>query len=333
MGVLDYNRPSLLLYLLFPYFYIIMTKAEFIKKATIIHGDKYDYSKVEYINTETKVCIICLKHGEFWQRPHMHIGIYKTGCPICANNKKKTTEEYIQEAKLIHGNKYDYSKVEYINNKTKICIICPEHGEFLQNPTHHLNGSHCPQCANIKRGEAFKINAKDFIEKAIQVHGNKYDYSKVEYIGSEEKVCIICPIHGEFWQTPHNHLNNHGCPGCNSSRLENEIEVLLKKENIDFKKWKTFKWLKNKQEMELDFYLPKYNIGIECQGEQHYKPVNFTGKLSEKQLNENFKKQIERDNLKKELCAKNNITLLYYSNFKYNNNIITDCNELLKFIK
>ena len=85
--------------------------------------------------------------------------------------------------------------------------------------------------------------------------------------------------------------------------------------------------------MELEFYLPKYNIGIECQGEQHYKPVNFNGKLSEKQLNENFKKQIERDNLKKELCVKNNITLLYYSNFKYNDNIITDYNELLKFIK
>ena len=308
-----------------------MTKEEFVKKAKLIHGVKYDYSKVKYYNNKIKIEIICPKHGIFLQKPNAHLLGY--GCPICANNKKKTTKEYIQEAKEIHGDRYDYSSVKYINNKTKICIICPKHGEFWQSPKHHLNGSHCPKCANIKRGETFRINTEDFIKKAKLIHGDKYDYSKVKYVTTEVKVCIICPEHGEFWQTPHNHLNNHGCPECNSSRLENEIEVLLKKENIDFERWKTFNWLKNKQEMELDFYLPKYNIGIECQGEQHYKPVNFTGKLSEKQLNENFKKQNERDNLKKELCAKNNITLLYYSNFKYNDNIITDYNELLKLIK
>lgn len=308
-----------------------MTKEEFIKKAFSIHGSKYDYTKVEYTNNKTKVEIICPQHGIYRQKPNAHL--MGNGCPSCAKNKKKNTSEYIEEAKKIHNNRYIYSKVEYVNNKNKICIICPIHGEFWQIPKHHLHGSHCPKCANTKRSETFKMCSEDFIKKAKEVHGNRYDYTKVKYTSSEEKVCIICPLHGEFWQSPHNHLENHGCPICNSSRLENEIEIFFKKNGIYFERWKKFNWLKNKRKMELDFYLPKYNIGVECQGEQHYKPTNFTGKMTKKQINENFKKQIERDKIKKELCKKNGITLLYYSNFKYDNNVITNYVDLLKFIK
>ena len=107
--------------------------------------------------------------------------------------KKINKEEFIKKSISIHGNKYDYSKVEYINDKTKVCIICPEHGEFWQEPHSHLKGYGCKKC---KRGG--KYDTKIFINKAKQVHGDKYNYSKSKYIGSLDKICIICPEHGEF---------------------------------------------------------------------------------------------------------------------------------------
>ena len=123
--------------------------------------------------------------------------------------KKLTTEIFIKNAKNVHGDKYDYSKVEYVNAHTKVCIICLEHGEFWQTPSNHLSGKGCILCANVK-----KITTEEFIKRAKEVHGNKYDYSKVEYINNKIKVCIICPIHGEFWQMPINHLLGRGCKVC-----------------------------------------------------------------------------------------------------------------------
>ena len=129
--------------------------------------------------------------------------------------KYLTTEQFIEKAKQIHGNKYDYSKVEYVNNHTKVCIICPEHGEFWQTPNSHLNGNGCSSCKGLK-----KLTTKEFIERAKQVHGNKYDYSKTIYVNKRTKVCIICPIHGEFYQTPHNHVyQKQGCPECGKNML------------------------------------------------------------------------------------------------------------------
>ena len=187
------------------------TLEDFICKAKEIHGDKYDYSKVKYVNSNTKVCIVCPKHGEFWQTPSAHLA-QKQGCPKCASNIKHTTEEFIERAKETHGDKYDYSKVEYVSSHTKVCIICPTHGEFWQVPIEHLGGSGCPKCANI-----VKMTTEEFIRKAKEIHGEgKYDYSKTEYVNVKTKVCIICPTHGEFWQTPDSHLQGRGCPKCGS---------------------------------------------------------------------------------------------------------------------
>jgi superfamily II DNA or RNA helicase len=183
-----------------------LTTEEFIKRAKEVHGDKYDYSKVEYKSAKEKVCIICPLHGEFWQIPSNHLHGY--GCPKCSG-KNRTTEDFIAEARKIHGDKYDYSKVEYVNTKTKVCIICPEHGEFWQNPCDHLIGKGCPKCSGVN-----KSNTEEFVKKAKEIHGDKYDYSKVFYINNKTKVCIICTEHGEFWQTPINHLNGQGCPIC-----------------------------------------------------------------------------------------------------------------------
>ena len=193
-----------------------MNTLKFIEKAKKIHGDKYDYSNVKYEAYRTKVCIICPKHGEFWQTPAQHLG--GKNCRACAaeeawNGKKMSLETFLKKAKEVHGDKYDYSKVEYKDILTKVCIICPKHGEFWQTPKGHLARNGCIKCSYEHRSMQKRLNKEKFIEKARNVHGDKYDYSKVEYINSRTKVCIICPIHGEFWQTPSGHLS-YGCKKC-----------------------------------------------------------------------------------------------------------------------
>ena len=138
--------------------------------------------------------------------------------------KKSNTKEFIEKAKEVHGDKYDYSKVEYIDANTKVCIVCPIHGEFWQKPSNHLQGKGCLVCAQRRN----TITKEEFIKKAREVHGDKYDYSKVEYITSTTKVCIICPKHGEFWQTPCSHLQGCGCNKCRSLATEEFIEKARK---------------------------------------------------------------------------------------------------------
>lgn len=191
------------------------TTEEWIEKAIQVHGNKYDYSKVEYKGWNQKVCIICPIHGEFWQDPTSHIAKHhKRGCPKCGKSIAKTTEQFIQEAIKIHGNKYDYSKVNYINYKTKVCITCPKHGEFYMTPDNHLRGSGCPKCGSINRSKLLSLTNDKFIKKAKEVHGDKYNYSNVNYINLKTKVCIVCPEHGEFWQKPEKHLKGSGCIKC-----------------------------------------------------------------------------------------------------------------------
>ena len=286
-----------------------LTTEEFVERAKRIHGDKYDYSKVEYINNYTKVCIICPKHGEFWQRPDKHL--IGHGCSLCCKTGiKSNTMEFISKARRIHGGKYDYSKVEYVNNHTKVCIICPKHGEFWQEPNSHLNGNGCFHCSYETRNTYKRLGLNAFIEKAKKIHGDKFDYSKVEYINAITKVCIICPKHGEFWQTPQQHLNGHGCFKCKQSKLEREIELLLKENNIEYIEQcgkSTFSWL---SKLKLDFYLPEYNIAIECQGEQHFKPIKHFGG------DEELKLVSIRDKRKRKLCNKHNIRIVYYANYE-----------------
>lgn len=278
-----------------------LTTEEFIKRAKQIHGNKYDYSKVEYINRDVKICIICHVHGEFWQTPHNHL--HGQNCPLCVNNNiKKNINEFVAAANNIHKNRYDYSKVNYVDNKTKVCIICPKHGEFWQTPKSHLGGNGCPKCY----GNA-KLTTEEFIEKAKQIHGNKYDYSKTEYVNTRAKLSIKCPRHGIFMQTPHSHLSGDGCPICKASHLENEIKLMLDENNIEYEYQKHFDWL-GKQ--SLDFYIPSSRIAIECQGSQHYIPYDFFG--GEKCL----EKTKIRDKKKKELCIEHNINILYYGHHK-----------------
>lgn len=186
-----------------------LTTEEFIAKAKIAHGNnKYDYSKVNYVNSITKVTIICPAHGEFEQRPSDHLSKY--GCSKCGGSHKPTTDEFIEKAKLVHKDRYDYSEADYINAHTKIKIICAIHGAFEQKAHDHLNGHGCSCC----RYDSFNISLEEFNERAKQAHNNTYDYSKVLFKSVEQKVIIRCLIHGEFEQSVHSHLRGQGCPGC-----------------------------------------------------------------------------------------------------------------------
>ena len=305
-----------------------MTTEEFIKKAKEIHGNKYDYSKAEYNGSKTKLCIVCKEHGEFWQSPEIHLK--GSGCKECYNKYKRgkgrqhNLNWFIEKSKEIHGNKYDYSKVEYKTIFTKVCIICPIHGEFWQTPASHIwmkNG--CDKCSGT-----YKLSTEVFIKKSTEIHGNNYDYSKIEYEGNKIKVPIICPIHGEFWQKPNCHLLGNGCPKCKSSHLEREVRLFLEDNNITYEEQKTFEWLKLKKQQYLDFYLPKYNIAIECQGEQHFQKSGW-GKGN------NGKKVIERDFNKLKLCQKHGIKIFFYSNLgiEYPYKVYEDKIELLNEIK
>lgn len=314
------------------------TAEQFIENARKVHGDKYDYSRTDYVNNRTKVCIICPKHGEFWQKPHDHLDY--CGCPICAmkNRKeklKKSLINFIEKAIEIHGNKYDYSKTEYINANTKITIICPIHGEFKQNARNHLQGQGCPLCGDMRKGDYQRGDTEKFIEDARKVHGDKYDYSKVEYYNNRQKVCIICPEHGEFWQKPLDHIHAHGCPECGKTLDISEKLVLKELQNVfdDVVYQYRPEWLGNiTSRQSLDFYLPKYNIGVEYQGRQHFAPIRkFGGE-------EGYAKIVERDIRKFNKCKDNGVKVFYVSFEKtlpkeYHDKIYVTTEELITAIK
>ena len=190
---------------------------EFIRKSILVHGDKYDYSKTEYVNNLKEVIIICKEHGEFSQLPKTHKrgnGCIDCGRERTSKSRKMTTEEFIEKSIELHGDKYDYSKTEYVKSSQKVIIICKEHGEFEQTPNGNLGNSGCKKCANKINGEKQRKTNEQFIEEAIKIHGNTYDYSKVEYVNSNTNVIIICKEHGECYQSPHNHLTGKGCYEC-----------------------------------------------------------------------------------------------------------------------
>lgn len=425
------------------------TTPVFIEKAMKKHGDKYDYSKVEYINSKTKVCIICNntdeitheKHNEFWQMPYSHLS--GANCPKCSGHFMNQ-EVFIKRAIVIHNNKYDYSQVEYKAAKQKVRIICEYHGEFSQTPDSHLQGQGCSKCSNV-----YRYSTNEWIKKANDIHAEKYDYSKTVYEKNSAKVCIICKEHGEFWQTPANHLkgkncpkctghfmdqsffldkakelykdkrgnplydysivnykdstthvtiicrrkdqltskehgefsktpNKHlngqgcplcgnesgglknrlsneefleraftddfkyltsyttaktkihikckkcehkfwqeayshlsgcGCPSCNDSKLEKAVTQYLNELEIKNEKQKRFEWLGRQS---LDFYLPDFNIVIECQGIQHFEPKDFFGG------GKGLVEIVNRDNRKLKKCLSNNLEMIYViDNEKY----------------
>lgn len=302
------------------------TTEEFIALSKKIYGEnKYDYSKVDYINKDIKVCIICNNCKQmFWQIPNHHLQGHE-GCKKCISQKRKhsqrkTQEEFLEKAKIVHGNKYDYSKVVYINSHTPIKIFCNECKTwFYQLPQHHLQGSGCQRC-NINRK---RKSQEEFIKEAISIHGNKYDYSNINYTNNRNKLQIFCnKCKKYFWQIPFQHTNNkQGCPYCTriKSKGEEYIAKWLSNKNIPFIREKRFEDCRDKNPLPFDFYLPDYNLCIEFQGQQHYRNSFYVtmNKSKEKGLKLYNKMQLH-DKIKKEYCLQNNISFL---EIRYNENI------------
>lgn len=293
-----------------------LTKEEFIEKAKQIHGDKYDYSKVEYVNQQTKVCIICPEHGEFWQIPGNHINsTTKEGCPKCGRKKVEESRRIplkiqLEKAKIKHGDKYDYSlnTEEFVRCSDIIKIICPIHGEFEQVLHNHIKGEGCYECGQMQTHDKQRLTLEEFVERANKAHNGLYDYSKVSYTKYNDKVEIICQKHGSFMQTPSTHLQGAGCPKCKRSRGEEIVSKTLTNIGIEFIEQYRIKVDSNiRNECVIDFYLPNENCFVEFNGVQHYRPIRFFGGQ------EQLKVQKERDEDVKRYCEKNCIKLILIS--------------------
>ena len=280
----------------------------FIRKATSIHGSTYLYNNTIYKGDKEKVCITCRIHGDFWMKPSNHLN-GKQGCPRCGYGKMGEShtlsqDKIISQFKVIHGDKYDYSKFNYVNDRTKSIIICPIHGEFKQTPDGHKRGYGCRKCGyNIAR-EKERLSRDKIISQFKAIHGDKYDYSKFNYVNDRTKSIIICPIHGEFKQHASIHKRGAGCPYCRESRGENVIDTILKQKGITYKRQHRFPDCRDKYPLPFDFYLPDNNICIEFDGEQHFRPVNYYGGIKGFELTQ------RRDNIKNKYCEEKGIKLI-----------------------
>lgn len=374
-----------------------LTQEEFIKKAVAVHGDKYDYQRVVYTGYNKKIKIFCNKCKKyFFQTPYSHL-LGLTGCPICSSRKRSSTEKFIEKAKIIHKNRYNYDKVKYIDNRTEVKIFCNNCKKyFMQRPCNHLNGHGCKNCFYTNSSKT----AIDFIQQAKQIHGDKYDYNKVNYINTYKKVKIYCKkCKNYFFQTPKGHLLGRGCATCSaiqrkiSNRMSQEefltrvkkihgekysydktiytglnrkitifckkcnqyfdqlarshlcgvgcgkcarskgeefIKQLLINNDIKFETQKRFKDCKDKNPLPFDFYLPKHNICIEFQGEQHFK-MKFFRLLNKSWLKGLmiFLKQKKHDGIKYRYCKRNNKQLIKFT-YKTNKEIIKNYIRNLK---
>lgn len=279
---------------------------KFIFNGNIIHNNKYDYSKVVFDSMNDHVIIICPLHGEYKQKPRNHIKS-KAGCPTCAKQSQLLSHiEFVERAKSIHSNKYDYSQSVYGGALNEVVIVCPIHGNFSQIASNHLSGAGCPSCAH----DITRSNTTDFINKAIIVHGDRFDYSNVVYKSAFDKVEIICHDHGSFLQKPNNHLNGQGCPKCHYSITSGHKRIIsfmppdIQIINNDRSTIHPY---------EIDIFIPSYNVGIEYHGNYWH---------SEHRANRSYDKF--KCTKKHELASAKNIKLAQFYEFEllYKENII-----------
>ena len=277
-----------------------LTQQNFIDRCKIVHNNKYDYSKVVYKNISTKVIITCPIHGDFMQIPGCHLD--GKGCSKCSKKYKPTNEEFINAAKKVHGEKYDYSKTVYKSNKSNVVITCKKHGDFKQIAREHLRGSECPLCQREMRSKRLTLTLEQFIKKSKAVHGDTYDYSLVDYKSCRTPVKIICKKHGIFNQVPVDHYHSKaGCPKCaKESHGERIIRKWLETKDIVFIAQKKFEGLRDKKDLSYDFYLPNQKIVIEFNGEQHYEVNKFfhdgIKSLEKQQYHDLLKENYAKDN-------------------------------------
>lgn len=307
-----------------------LTKDDFIEKVNDIHQGRILIR--EFSSMKEKVECKCNICGNIWKTNPSKIIYFNHGCPECGRKKiwqtrkDKTTKENLTKRISEIFPQYDLSLIpdDIKNQKTKFEVICPNHGIFQTTANSLLCRFGCKECQYEKLSSLFKKKKEDLIEEAKIIHDNFYDYSKIKGDGTEVIQTIICPIHGEFHQDFYHHIKRkQGCPVCKKSQLENDVRNKLIELNIEFNQ--SFKdiWLES---LHLDFYLYEYNVAIECQGEQHYRPIKWFGG------DKSFKKQQERDKKKLSLCNEHNIKLFYFTQYSPEVDNITTFNDIDKLI-
>jgi very-short-patch-repair endonuclease len=294
-----------------------ITLEKFSERAKATHGDRYDYSLIKEIIPNAKVKIICKEHGIFEQK----IGPHTDGanCISCTHNKRPTMEEIIKQGKEKYGDKFDYSLSVYIDNNTKMKIICTKHGVFEQRVDAHLSGhTGCKAC--------YLGTAEEVIEKFKKVHGGRYDYSLVVNLGTHKKVKIICKEHGVFEQTPFSHDNDgQGCPDCALGKNEKYTkcflnEILGHKTKIEPQKPFKIENNPNFKKVRVDFYfiLNGKEYIVEYNGKQHFQPVPF-GSTTQQEAEIAFERQKIRDEYLRNYCKEKGIILIEIDGRKYIN--------------
>ena len=295
-----------------------LTTKDFISRATDVWGDRYTYEHSVYTTIKAKVIVTCRIHGDFPTTAYDFLQGH--GCPDCGVDaikkaRRKPQEQFIAECRAVHGDRYDYSQTVYQGKRKKVTIICRKHGPFEQWPGNHLNGEGCPDCKFEKESAMQSKGREDFIKDAIAIHGNRYDYSKVRYVNNKTNVIVICPDHGPFEVMPQDHIQKrNGCPICQASKGETAIRVWLENHGIKFQCHKSVHSplaVGKRKKFMPDFILTDYNMFIEFNGEQHYKGKELWG--GEKQL----KHQQARDAALREYCKQQGIRLLeiHYKDF------------------
>lgn len=240
-----------------------------LKKAIDLYHGKYSYDKFIYKKIHGKGIITCPIHGDFEKTMSKHL--LGQGCPKCARESlsvqiRKPLGEVIKECEIVHGGKYSYVlDFEYVNNKSYLHAVCPTHGDFWQEINGHLRGQGCPKCGQEAVSNKLRKGKDKFVEEAREVHGDKYSYDNFEYVNVHTKGFVTCPIHGDFSVMPLNHVKSgSGCPKCVSSvsKWEKEIYDYISSLGVECEQ-------SNRSilgGLEIDIYLPKYKIGIECDG-------------------------------------------------------------------
>jgi len=286
-----------------------ITKEYFLEKANVVHNNTYCYDKVTTVSSSKYITISCKKHGDFSQQVKSHLS--GAGCKKCSNEKdmlRRTgnTTHFIEQSNKIHNNRFDYSKTKYVKSYLKIIVTCKDHGDFIITPHSHLQGKKCRKCSNIEGKNKRTYTQHEFIEKSILIHGNIYDYSKVEYKGVEHKINIICKKHGVFEQEATGHLQGYGCPKCNLSKGELKIIHFFENNNIEYESQYRYNDCRDKLPLPFDFKINIKDIDllIEFNGQQHYRPYfKFGGEVA--MINTQ-----KRDSIKSEYCKHHNIPLL-----------------------
>lgn len=293
----------------------------FLKRAKETHGELYRYDEFNYTDMSTKMDIWCNKCDKYFpQKPTQHV--IGQGCPDCFEERRnqavldKGKRNFLTRARIAFP-EYDYSEAVYVNSRTEVKIICPDHGPFWRAPN-QLYGSKrkkgCRACGELRRlAQITKVTKpqEQWIEEVKEVHGNKYDYSLVKYVNADSKVWIVCPIHGPFEQKATSHREGYGCKACGNIKSRCEISLIkfIRSHGYTVLEEQKPKWLNKKH---LDIVIPELKLAIEYNGHNWH----HSGSMPYSEYHNKRKVSVDYHRFKYDRCLENGINLIHIWDFE-----------------